>query len=211
MIDNRQRLFHFFIHIYLLTQLMITAINESKNAWIRTVQTIKGVRDAIHSTGDRVLFIPIGMIGSYSYGKVSTCGDRQEVVTEIQCRACRLLHGSYSWLATALAKSLSFGQSTLIQHEWIHIKTNLHHYVVQVWANGDILMQEKSSTVEVDHAGLNCANRPKDAHVWTIDTHSISIQLGDVIDWLKSEEFTPSYHWSKHNCQHFCRAFMTRF
>jgi outer membrane protein assembly factor BamB len=175
------------------------------------VQTVKNVGDAIASTGDRLLIIPIGAVGSYSNGKVSTCGDRGEVVTEVHRRACRLLHGSYSWLATAAANTLSLGQSTPIQHEWIEIKTNTHYYIVQIWVNGDILMERKNSRQEIDQAGLYCANRPSNADVWTVDVHSLSIELGDIIDWLKSEQFTPSYHWSKHNCQHFCQAFMNRF
>lgn len=117
----------------------------------------------------------------------------------------------FSWLATAVANTLSLGQSTPIQHEWIQIKTNTHYYIVQIWVNGNILMEQKTSTQEVDQTGLYCANRPNNANVWTIDIHSISIQLGDIINWLKSEEFTPTYHWSKHNCQHFCKTFMNRF
>lgn len=176
------------------------------------VQTMKNMSEIIASTGDRVLGIPVGAIRSYSYGNVSTCGNRDEVVVEVQRRAYRLLHGSYSWLATAAAKTLSFGQSTPIQHEWIQIKTNTHDYIVQIWMNGDIFMERKTSMQEIDQAGLYCANRPNDANVWTIDTHSISAtQLGNIIDWLRSEQFTPSYHWSKHNCQHFCKAFMNRF
>jgi hypothetical protein len=80
-----------------------------------------------------------------------------------------------------------------------------------MWVNGDILMERKNSRQDVDQAGLYCANRPSNADVWTVDVHSLSIELGDIIDWLKSEQFTPSYHWSKHNCQHFCQAFMNRF
>ena len=205
------RKLHLFVYIYLSTQTVAPEMNESKNPQIRAIQTIKDVSEAISSTGDRVLIIPVGMFGSYSHGKVTICGDSRERMTEVQRRACRLLHGSYSWLATTVAKALSFGQSTPIQHEWIQIKTDCHYYIVQIWANGDILMQEKASVIEVDRTGLYCANRPKNADVWTIDTHSISMELGDVIDWLKTEEFTPSYHWSKHNCQHFCRAFMNRF
>jgi hypothetical protein len=182
--------------------------NNFSKPWIPTV---KNMSEAIASTGDRLFGIPIGALGSYSYGKVSTCGDRDEIVIEVQRRACRLLHGSYSWLATATANIVSFGQSTPIQHEWIQIKTNTHHYIVQIWMNGNISMERKMSMQDVDQAGLYCANRPNDANVWTIDTHSMSIQLGNVIDWIKSEHFTPSYHWSEHNCQHFCKAFMNRF
>jgi len=177
----------------------------------KLVQIVKTVGEAITSTGDLVFGVPVGAMGSYSYGKVSTCGDSSEMITVVQRRACRILHGSYSWLATAAAKTVSFGQSTPIQHEWIQIRTNTHYYIVQIWANGDIFMERKMSIHDVDQAGLYCAGRSNNADVWTVDTHSTTLKLGNIINWLKSEHFTPSYHWSKHNCQHFCKAFMNSF
>ncbi|CAF0912954.1 unnamed protein product [Didymodactylos carnosus] len=172
---------------------------------------MKDVSDAIASTGDRLFIVPIGAFGSYSHGNVRTCGNRDELVSGIRHRGCRILHGSYSWLATAVANTVSFGQSTPIQHEWIEIRTNAHYYIVQIWTDGTIVMEQKMSQRETDYAGLRCANKANDSDVWTIDTHTVSIQLGDVIDWLNSEQFIPSYHWSKHNCQHFCKAFMSCF
>ncbi|CAF3787312.1 unnamed protein product [Rotaria sp. Silwood1] len=164
---------------------------------------MKQVSNAIASTGDRLLIVPIGAFGSYSHGTVCACGNRDEIISEIRHRACRILHGSYSWLATAIAKTLSLGQSTPIQHEWIEIKTDAHYYIVQIWMCGNVLMEQRTSQKEVDFAGLKCSNKTNDSDVWTIDTHSVSISLGTVIDWLHSQEFSPTYHWSQHNCQHF--------
>ncbi|CAF4812209.1 unnamed protein product [Rotaria sp. Silwood1] len=102
---------------------------------------MKQVSNAIASTGDRLLIVPIGAFGSYSHGTVCACGNRDEIISEIRHRACRILHGSYSWLATAIAKTLSLGQSTPIQHEWIEIKTDAHYYIVQIWMCGNVLME----------------------------------------------------------------------
>ena len=47
-----------------------------------------------------------------------------EIVTTVTIRACRLLHGSVSWLATGIANTLSFGISPPIEHWWVILRTH---------------------------------------------------------------------------------------
>ncbi|CAF4905910.1 unnamed protein product, partial [Rotaria sp. Silwood1] len=79
---------------------------------------------------------------------------------------------------------LSFGQSTLILHERIEINTNTHYYIVPLWFSDDIVMTKKMFQNEVDQKGIRCDNKTYRSDVQTVNAHSLSTPLENIIDWL---------------------------
>ena len=109
-------------------------------------------------------------------GKIIVRGDDSENIIEIRRRACRIWHGSISWLATLFANVLTIGQSHPIEHQWIEIETDKAYYCVQLWKNGDLEMHKAKSIEEVNDHGFRCVNKPNDSDVWTTNTCSYPFQ-----------------------------------
>ena len=87
--------------------------------------------------------------------------------------ACRLLHGSYSWLLTGAANTLTVGSSDPLEHWWLRIQTNCAYYTIQKWKNGVINMYRTTSAYGANQTGLCCADKEEDADRWREKSCSI--------------------------------------
>jgi len=153
----------------------------------------------------------------------------QDKIVWYETRSCRILHGSVSWAANVMAKTLTVGQADSIQHWWLVIKTRQGHYyqlqfrgllsnpLTKNWNDdGLIELRKCSSSFDCNQTGLAEADKEPDADVFKEGSYSYtfsspSYTIGDVVKWMKSHEFSASYNLFSHNCQDLCRKFYVKF
>lgn len=133
-----------------------------------------------------------------------------------QTRSCRILHGSYSWLATATKNIATLGQTDAIEHWWVTIKTkNGNYYQLQFRGPCKLIELRKcGSSRQCDLHGLYEADKETDSSIWTESSYSYSpsgYTIGDVVSWIKSHQFSANYSLISHNCQDLCKAFYRKF
>eukprot|EP01084_Bolivina_argentea_P050127 92165_1 len=150
--------------------------------------------------------------------KSTTLKNPQENITKITTRSCRLLDGSYSWLATGLKAvvTLDFGGDVdAIEHWWMIIQTASRYFMVHFRGfdpTGAIEMRECSTLRQCDENGIAEAGRNTDVEVWTQKKYSFSWPNGkksgktieDVVKFLQND-CNPHYNLVVNNCQHLCR------
>eukprot|EP01083_Nonionella_stella_P258593 883694_1 len=144
-------------------------------------------------------------------------------ITWYEAHSCRILHGSVSWLANTMVQTATFGQADLIDHWWTTIKTqNGCYYQLQFRGlglfndNGLIELRKCCSSDECDQNGLAEACKESDADTFTENTYCNSFSnpsytMGDVVKWIKSDDFSAKYSVTHHNCQDMCKAFWRKF
>ena len=135
-------------------------------------------------------------------------------ISSITTRSCRILHGSVSWLASAV----KLGIGDPIEHWWTTIRTrNGNYYQLQFRGPCDLIQLRKcSSSRSCDLNGLCEANKTTDADIWTEKSYCYTYSntstytIGDIVRWMKTHEFSAKYSLISHNCQDLCKAFYTK-
>lgn len=143
------------------------------------------------------------------YSGLSSCLDDEVLSVDTYC--CRILHGSFSWLATLFSNTLTLGMSDPIEHWWSIIKTHKATYILQFRGklNGDggTIQMRQGDDWACELAGLGEAGRDEDTPVWKNGSYSGKVDgkktLGDVIDIVNN--MNAYYSLMSNNCQDLCK------
>jgi len=108
-----------------------------------------------------------------------------ELVIYLKTKSCRLIHGSVSWLTTALKNTVTLGLSDPLEHWWIIIQTTAAYYVIQFYSNNVYTMVRCNSEYDCNMNGLNCVNNESNATIWTENQYTGNprkgVKLGDIV------------------------------
>ena len=138
--------------------------------------------------------------------------DRKQRIISITTRSCELLPDSIKDIANKVKDKISKNLDS-IEHWWINIETKDNYYIIQFRGNLNLIEIRKcKSKHECDQNGLGEACKTMDEKVSTIDDYSYPFgfqsvkTMENLIEWLKSDGFSPKYHLINNNCQDLCRA-----
>jgi len=99
-----------------------------------------------------------------------------------------------------------------VDHWWMNIRTiNGNDYQIQFQEDGSqIVLRACSSVSECDQNGLAEGNRAKDSRISNQSGYSKVVSgdktLNDLVNWLKSGQFSCRYSLYNNNCQDLCKA-----
>ena len=132
-----------------------------------------------------------------------------EKVIFVGIYSCRILHGSYSWLATIGKNALTLGASPTLEHHWMILETKKHYWLAHIYP-GEIEIIPYTNLNKAHRRGMSAtgnSNRTK----WCEKKHTYhtpKVKLRRIKNLAM--RFNTTYDIVHNNCQDFCEMLWSR-